>query len=250
MRRFDRISKVMATLAILAGTTARAADWPAWRGPSGMGHTDEKELPLTWSAKDGQYILWKSPLPGAGGKAKLDHNQSSPIVWRDRVFLIMVYWPEGVAQSEVPEHHVACYSTKDGSQLWDTKVRPGPWLLKDLRGGYSAPTPCTDGERVYALFGSSELVALDFAGKLLWRKEITPYAWDVAIGTSPVLYRDTVLVLADGTQPKISRLIAFDKKSGDIKWEQKRPDANFNHSTPVVVDVNGKPQLLVSASEA
>lgn len=215
-----------------------------------MGHTAEKDLPLTWSAKDSRNVVWKSPLPGTAGKAKLDHNQSSPIVCRDRVFLTMVFWPEGTAQSEFPEHHVACYSTKDGTQLWDTKVPHGPWLLKDLRGGYSAPTPCTDGEGVYALFGSSELVTVDFDGKLVWRKEITPYAWDVAIGTSPVLYRDAVLVLADGTQPKISRLIAFDKKTGNIKWEQKRPNANFNHSTPVLIEVNGKPQLLVGGSGA
>ena len=250
MLRPFRCYLTVITLAVAASAGTGAADWPAWRGPTGMGHTDEKDLPLTWSAKDNQSIVWKSPLPGTTGKAKLDHNQSSPIVWRDRVFLIMVYWPDGVAQAEFPEHHVACYSTKDGSQLWDTKVPHGPWLLKDLRGGYSAPTPCTDGERVYALFGSSELVALDFDGKLVWRKEITPYAWDVAIGTSPVLYRETVLVLVDGTQPKVSRLIAFDKKTGDVKWEQKRPNANFNHSTPVLIEVKGKPQLLVSASGA
>ena len=83
----------------------------------------------------------------------------------------MVYWPEGVAQSEFPEHHVACYRADDGKLLWDTQVPPGPWLLKDLRGGYSAPTPCTDGERVYVLFGSSVLAALDFDGKIVWRKE-------------------------------------------------------------------------------
>src|SRR5262245_47291177 len=246
------ISNCLAVAALVISTCAesRSADWPGWRGPTGMGHTDEKDLPLKWNAKDGQNIVWKSPLPGATGKAKLDHNQSSPIVWRDRVFLIMVYWPEGVAQNEPPEHHVACYNVNDGSQLWDTKVPHGPWLLKDLRGGYSAPTPCTDGERIYALFGSSELAAMDFDGKLIWRKEIAPYAWDVAIGTSPILYRDTVLVLADGTQPKISRLIAFDTKTGEIKWEQKRPTASFNHSTPVLVEVNGKQRLLVSASGA
>src|SRR5262245_23577532 len=162
----------------------------------------------------------------------------------------MVYWREGIAQNEPPEHHVACYNVNDGSQLWGTKVPHGPWLLKDLRGGYSAPTPCTDGERIYALFGSSVLAALDFDGKLLWGKEITPYAWDVAIGTSPVLFRDTVLVLADGTKPDISRLIAFDKKSGDIKWERKRPDASFSHSTPILIEVNGKPQLVVASSGA
>ena len=239
----------IAVLFLLAGAIG-AGDWPGWRGPTGMGITDARDLPLTWGGEDGTNIVWTVPLPGTEGKAKFDHNQSSPIVWKDRVFLIMVYWPEGVAQSEFPEHHVACYRADDGQPVWDIKVPPGPWLLKDLRGGYSAPTPCTDGERIYALFGSSELVALDFSGNILWRKEITPYAWDVAIGTSPVLYQETVLVLADGSNPKNSRLIAFDRKTGEIAWEQPRPTASFNHSTPVLVDVQGKPQLLVSASNA
>jgi outer membrane protein assembly factor BamB len=236
---------------LLLPAALRAGDtWPCWRGPTGQGVTDAKDLPLTWGGPANENVVWKAALPGADSKAKFDHNQSSPIVWKDRVFVIMVFWPEGVAQSEFPEHHVACYAAADGKQLWDVKVPPGPWLLKDLRGGYSAPTPCTDGERVYALFGSSELAALDFSGKLLWRKEITPYAWDVAIGTSPFLYRDAVLVLADGTKPSESRLIAFDRKTGDIRWEKKRPEANFNHSTPILIEVNGKPQLVVASSGA
>jgi outer membrane protein assembly factor BamB len=234
----------------LACAPALAGDWPCWRGPTGLGLTDEKDLPLTWGGKDDENVLWKSPLPGAGGKATPDHNQSSPIVCKGRVFLILVYWPEGVARTEFPEHHVACYSAGDGKQLWDVKVPPGPWLLKDLRGGYSAPTPCTDGERVYALFGSSELAALDLDGKLLWRREIAPYAWDVAIGTSPVLYQDTVLVLADGTKPDLSRLIAFDKKTGAVKWERKRPGSSFSHSTAILIDVKGRPQLVVASSGA
>lgn len=227
-----------------------AADWPNWRGPTGIGITDARDLPLTWGGTENNNVLWKTPLPGADGKVKLDHNQSSPIVSKGRVFLIMVYWPEGVDQTEMPEHHVACYGAEDGKRLWDVKVDPGPWLLKDLRGGYSAPTPCTDGERVYALFGSSELVAFDLDGKLAWRKEIIPYGWDVAIGTSPVLYHDIVLVLADAVPSKHSRLIAFDRKTGDIKWERKRPTSSFDHSTPVLTMVRGKPQLLVSSSGA
>jgi outer membrane protein assembly factor BamB len=240
---------IIAALFLFAGA-ACAGEWPGWRGPTGMGITDARDLPLTWGGKDGANILWTAQLPGTDGKAKLDHNQSSPIVWKDRVILIMVFWPEGVAQAEFPEHHVACFRADDGQLVWDIKVPPGPWLLKDLRGGYSAPTPCTDGERIYALFGSSALVALDWNGNILWRKEITPYAWDVAIGTSPILYQDTVLVLADGAMPKYSRLIAFDRKSGDIAWEQPRPTASFNHSTPALVEVQNKPQLLVSSSNA
>jgi outer membrane protein assembly factor BamB len=238
-------------LALLAPSATRAGDtWPGWRGPTGMGLSDETDLPLTWGGPENENVVWKSPLPGTDAKARADHNQSSPIVWKDRVFVVAAYWPAGVAESEFPEHHVACYSTADGTLLWDIKVPPGPWLLKDLRGGYAAPTPCTDGERVYVLFGSSELVAIDFDGELLWRKEIAPYAWDVAVGTSPILARGAVIVLADGTEPALSRLIAFDLATGDVKWERRRPEASFNHTTPVLIEVNGKPQLLIASSGA
>jgi outer membrane protein assembly factor BamB len=158
------------------------------------------------------------------------------------------YWPKGVAQTQFAEHHVACYKATSGELLWDVRVPPGPWLLKDLRGGYAAPTPCTNGKYVYALFGSSQLVALDFDGQLIWRKEIVPFAWDVAIGTSPVLVGDAVLVLADGTKSDLSRLIAFDPMTGSIKWERQRPEANFNHTTPVLIDVAGKSQLVIASS--
>lgn len=233
-------------LAVHAGDT-----WPCWRGPTGQGITDEKDLPTTWGGKDGHNVLWQAPLPGAGDTVHRDHNQSSPIVWKDRVFLIAAYWPRGVATTDFAEHHVACYRTSDGKQLWDALVAPGPWKLRDLRGGYAAPTPCTDGARVYVLFGSSVLAALDAAtGKLVWRQEIAPFAWDVCIGTSPILYQDTVLVLVDGTQPKLSRLIAFDRTTGAIRWQRQRPTANFSHSTPLLIEVEGKAQLIVAASGA
>jgi outer membrane protein assembly factor BamB len=238
-------------IALMVSAAVQASDtWPGWRGPTGLGFSDAKNLPVTWGGPTNDNVVWKSPLPGTVAKAQGDHNQSSPIVWKDRVFVVAAYWPKGVAQTEFPEHHVACYSAADGNSLWDVIVPPGPWLLKDLRGGYAAPTPCTDGERVYALFGSSELAALDFDGRLLWRKEIAPFAWDVAVGTSPVLTRDAVLVLADGTKPALSRLIAFDPATGSIKWERKRPEANFNHTTPVLIEVDGKPQLVIASSEA
>jgi outer membrane protein assembly factor BamB len=250
-------SRLRAAGAILFGviaassTFSRAGDtWPAWRGPTGQGLSDEKDLPLTWGGAKNENVLWKTALPGTDAQARQDHNQSSPIVWKDRVFVQMCYWPKDAGQSAYAEHHVACYSAADGSVKWDVKVQPGPWMLTDLRGGYCAPTPCTDGQRIYALFGSSELVALDFDGHVVWRKEITPFAWDVAIGTSPILTRDAVLVLVDGNKPALSRLVAFDPATGEIKWEQKRPEANFDHTTPLLVEINGQQQLLVGSSGA
>jgi outer membrane protein assembly factor BamB len=239
-------------LALTLVATTRAGDWPCWRGPTGQGVTDEKDLPLTWGGKDNENVLWKVPLPGVEEKATFSNNQSSPIVWKDRVFVAMIFWPTDTKdlKKEAPKHRVACYQTGDGKKLWETDIPPGPWLLNDLRGGYCCSTPATDGERVYALFGSSVLVTLDFDGKIAWRKEVTPYAWEVAVATSPVLYKEQVFVLCDGVKPAISRLISFDKKTGDVKWEQKRPTANFNHSTPLLADVNGKTQLIVNSSGA
>ena len=236
-------------IGLLLGLAASAADWPGWRGPTGMGLSDEKDLPLTWGGNDGENILWKRPLPGADGKAKLDNNQSSPIVQGGRVFVTVSYWPSGVEQKEYPEHHVVCFRADDGAPLWDVKVDPGPWKLGDLRGGYAAPTPAADAERVYVLFGSSVLAALDHDGKPLWRKEITPYDFDVAVGCSPVLYKDTVLLQCD-QNAKHSRLLAFDRKTGDLKWEKKRPEFGFTHSTPTRAEINGKTELLVAASNA
>jgi outer membrane protein assembly factor BamB len=126
---------------------------------------------------------------------------------------------------------------------------PGPLHLTDLRGGYGAPTPCTDGDRIYVAFGSAVLAAFDFAGKLAWRKELANYAFDVALGSSPILYRDTLILDCDQTG-KTSSIFAFDKATGEIRWEAKRPETGFAHSTPVIVQIDGRPQMLVSASSA
>ncbi len=231
-------------------TTSRAEDWPGWRGPTGQGISNERTLPIRWGGKEHQNVRWRAFLPGAREEAKQDQNQSSPIVSRGRVFLTASYWPAGIDSTQFPEHHVVCFRARDGEQLWDTKIAHGPWSrASDLRGGYTAPTPTSDGERLYVLFGSSVLAALDLEGKLLWRKEITPYKFDVALGASPVLYQDSVLVQCDQVE-KSSRLLAFDRKTGQLQWEKKRPNVDFSHSTPVLAAVKGQTQLLVAASNA
>jgi outer membrane protein assembly factor BamB len=215
-----------------------------------MGTSAEKDLPLRWGGKSGENVLWKVPLPGVEEKAKQDQNQSSPIVAGGRVFVAVSYWPAGKTEKDYPEHHVVCYDAADGKVRWDVKVEPGPWKLTDLRGGYTAPTPAADAERVYVTFGSSVLAALDVRdGKQIWRQEITPYNFDVACGSSPVLFEDTVLLQCDQIKGT-SMLLALDRKTGAKKWEAKRPNVSFSHSTPTLVKIDGKPQLLVAASNA
>jgi outer membrane protein assembly factor BamB len=223
-------------LSLFISLGAHAGHWPQFRGPTGLGYTDEKNLPLHWNAKSNVNIAWKAALP------KGDNPYSSPVVWADRVFVTSTV-------NNPVEHHVLCFARADGKLLWDSKVEPGPWSLKDLRGGYGAPTPCADGKNVFAVFGSAVVAALDFDGKIVWRKELEKYNFDVALGSSPILHKDTVILDCDQNN-KTSSLIAFDKTSGAIKWEQKRPQVAFAHSTPVIVNVNGKAEMLVSASNA
>jgi outer membrane protein assembly factor BamB len=230
------------SLVLAPAPSGLAGDWPQFRGPNGLGVTDERGLPLTWGGKANANVLWKVPLRG--------RSRSSPIVCGGRVFVTSVLWPPGVPEIHLPEHHVVCYRAEDGKQLWDSVIPPGPLVLTDLRGGYAAPSPAADGERVYALFGSAVLAALDRDGKPVWRKELPrPYHFDVAIASSPVLYKDTLILLCDETGGA-SRLLAIDRKTGDVRWDVKRPGVGFDHSTPALAEVGNRPQLLVSAANA
>ena len=236
------------TMGCVAATVVAGEHWPGWRGPAGMGQTDEASLPLTWNGKTNENVLWKSSLfPSA--KVRRDQNQSSPVVWGERVFVTVSYWPAGVSEKEYPEHHVLCFGTRDGEKLWDTVVAPGPWKLTDLRGGYTAPTPACDGKRVYVVFGSAIIAALDHGGQLVWRKDIAPHHFDVAIGASPVVFQDTVIFVSDQLrEKKSSSILAFDAASGAVRWQTDRPDADWTHSTPALAKIGGTEQLLVATA--
>ena len=241
-------SVALATALMLIPCAAPAGDWPQWRGPTGMGFTDEKNLPTTWGGKTAENVLWKIDLP------KSHNPYSSPIVVGDHVYLT---W----SLAQPLEHHVTCYQKSDGRQLWDAVVPPGKLKYTDGRATYSAPTPAADAQRVYAVFGSAVVAGLAAAdGKVLWRHELERISFDVCMGSSPVLYpgtgtaravagQDTIIYLADQNDRK-SSLIAFDRKSGAVKWEALRPDAQFAHSTPIVITVKGAPQLVIAASGA
>jgi outer membrane protein assembly factor BamB len=101
---------------------------------------------------------------------------------------------------------------------------------------------------VYCVFGSAVIAALDFQGKIVWRKDLVPRSFDVTVGGSPVLYQDTVILLCAMANSADSNVVAFDKQSGAVKWRQKFPDMAFGHSTPIIIPVGGQPQLLVLAS--
>src|SRR5881394_3431158 len=206
-------SIVLAGVILVLTAVVRAEDWPQFRGSSGQGLCSEENLPTAWSIKTGQNILWKKPLP------KSDNPYSSPIVCKGRVITT-------ITLNQNREHHVLCFDAVSGEQMWDVIVPPGPWLLTDLRGGYAAPTPACDGQRIFAFFGSCVLAALDMEGHPLWRYELTNTAFDVAVGTSPMLYKDLIIICADQNQKK-SRIIALERATGAVKYEVPRPNVAF-----------------------
>ena len=233
---------VLGGVLILAPAVSRAGDWPGWRGPLGTGCTVEKDLPLAWNGKTGQGILWKVSLQGTTG-------HSSPIVWGDRVFITTAAKQTGQQEQrkEIPEHHIACYQAGDGKLLWNTGIPQGGF--QEGYAIYAVPTPATDGKAVYAWFGSGVICAVDFQGKLLWRHERPgPFNLNPGLCASPILYQDTLILPCDQGGGR-GFLQCLDKQTGQIRWEQKRTKAGCCNTTPLVMSVKGKPQMILAASE-
>jgi outer membrane protein assembly factor BamB len=233
----------MMVLTLLSAQAAHASDWPGWRGPTGLGYCAEKDLPLTWNGKTGENIVWKAPLAGTTG-------HSSPIVWGERVFVTTAtkQTRDEEARKEIPEHHLVCFQTSDGKLLWRTPIPQG----KEFAGYaiYASPTPVTDGKTVYVWFGSAVVAAVDFNGKLLWRHERPgPFNLNPGITSSPILYRDTLILISDQGRDN-GFLQGLDTKTGAVKWEKKRKGVGACNATPVLVQVKGKPQMIVAASNA
>jgi outer membrane protein assembly factor BamB len=241
-----RRSLVAACGLILAfACAAQAGNWPGWRGPTGVGHSDEKDLPLTWDGEKNDNVLWSVQLDGRG--------YSSPIVWGQRVFVTGALVDRVTEdQPQVPANYVACYEAATGKRLWSTTVPPGAWP-KEKPENYAVPTPATDGERVYAWFGSSHhavMVAADFDGNVVWSKEFPgTYGVNPAMASSPVLSGDAVIQLCDEGRGK-GFLVALDKRTGAVKWRRERTGEPYHNSTPALIEVKGKPQLVVNAATA
>jgi len=221
--------------------SARADDWPAWRGPRGDGTCLEKGLPTRWNAEEN--VAWKVALPERGN--------STPILWGDRIFVTQ-------ALEQQNRRTLICFDRRDGRQLWQQGTE---WKDPDPTHGtnpYCASSPVTDGERVIAWFGSAGLFCYDMHGKELWRRELGVQKHIWGYGASPVLH-DELCYLHFGPGEN-SFLIALDKKTGTTVWKHDEPinrqgtteakfasvDYHGSWSSPIIRDVEGRQELLIS----
>src|SRR5262245_23135194 len=222
-----------ATLACLtaAGSLLSAANWPAWRGPSGQGLCDEKDIPVTWSAKEN--VKWKVPLAHPGN--------STPVVWGDKVLLTQ-------ANKGGTERSLLCFARADGKKLWEQDVAYADKERNYNENWYANASPATDGERVVVSFASAGMYCYDFAGKELWKRtDLGKWEHQFGSGSSPLIYGDLAILWCGPNETKGRNfLLAVNKKTGEMVWEHDEPSGSW--STPLLTKVNGQDQLILGQS--
>lgn len=215
---------------MLACNGVRAADWPAFRGPTGDGHCIEKNVPTAWS--EVKNIAWKVAVPGRGW--------SSPVIAGGQIWLTS-------ATDEDKVLHAICLDSATGKILHDVEV----FRLEEAPKVHSKNTPASpsaliEGDRVYAHFGTLGTACLSRDGKILWKTQELKFRHGHGPAGSPVVYKDLLLLNCDGTDRQF--MAALDKKTGKLKWEAKR-DGSMAYSTPLVITVNGQDQIVSPCGE-
>jgi outer membrane protein assembly factor BamB len=218
--------------ALLLTGPAAAGDWPGWRGPYGDGTCDDPAVPLRWSETEN--VGWKVPVPGNG--------HSSPIVWGERVFLTTAVDTDRV---------LLCVDRRDGRTLWKRTVLTAPIEKMHANNSPASATPVTDGQHVWVTFlDAPNMVAACFTvdGDLVWKKAVGEYLSQHGFCSSPVLYKD--LLILNGDSDGDAFLAALEPRTGRERWRTARPNRTRSFSTPLVIDVHGRPQMVLSGSKS
>jgi outer membrane protein assembly factor BamB len=214
---------------LLALLLALCDDWPQFRGPGGRGVSAETELPVRWSKDQG--LRWTAELPGVG--------LSSPVVAGGRVYLTAC---SGFEQERL---HVLCFDAATGARLWERSFRATGSTQCNKKTNMAAPTPAADASRVFALFATGDLAALDRDGVLLWYRSLAgdypTIGNNVGMAASPVLHGDTLLVAMENVGESFAA--AIDARTGRNLWKHPR-SAKINWTTPFVWTRAGRPEAL------
>jgi len=239
------------TLCSLSNAT-HAENWPGWRGPRGDGTSYEKNVPTNWNGATGENIVWNVPVPGIG--------HSSPIVWGDHIFVVSCLEKE-------EQRVLLCLDRKSGKTLWQKTVVKSLLETKHNLNSFASGTPATDGKLVYVTFlevdgstipaknvgrarpvtpGQMVVAAYDFDGNQKWQVKPGEFVSVHGYCSCPVLYKD--LVIVNGDHDGDSYILALRKSSGETVWKVDREHKTRSYVTPIIRDVAGKTQMVISGS--
>jgi outer membrane protein assembly factor BamB len=218
---------------ILGSATGFASEnWPGFRG-TGDGVSRATKVPVEWSPK--KNLAWKVDLPGYG--------QSSPVVWKGRVYVTAVKGPNK------DKNLVLALDGSTGKLLWEKAFDSTQPRKSTTTVSRAAPTPAVDAAGVYAFFESGDLVRLSHEGKSAWSrslaKEYGEFKGAHGLGSSLAQNARAVFVLADHQGP--AYLLAIDKKTGKNLWKADRKSRG-SWTSPVVLTLGGKEQVVVSSN--
>jgi outer membrane protein assembly factor BamB len=247
----------IAVLLGLSSVTVNAQNWPSFRGPNASGVAEGANPPVTWDLEKSQNVLWKTDIPG------LSH--SSPIVWGNNIFVITAVSSEarptfkakdrgiGLANDDVSHTWmIFALDKRNGRVIWTEKAYEGvPRAKRHVKATQANSTPVTDGRYVVALFGSEGLACYDVKGKLQWKQDLgvlNPGLWDDkesswGHASSPIIYRDLVIVQADGH--KQSFIAAFNLKDGKQAWRVERNEIT-SWTTPAIYQGKDRVELIAN----
>jgi outer membrane protein assembly factor BamB len=242
-------------------TIAEPLNWPSFRGPDATGVADGQHPPITWDVKKGQNLRWKTPIPGLG--------HSCPVIWGDRIFITTAIsgdpdpkirtgnYGDVASVNDNTKHtwHVLCLDRDSGQILWNRQAYEGvPKIKRHLKGSQANCSVATDGKRVVACFGSEGLYCYNFAGKLLWKRDMSTvdssfsmdreYEW--GFGSSPIIYEGMVILQCDLS--KDSFIAAYSLEDGSRVWTTPR-DEIPSWSSPALWRNSQRVELVTNAAQ-
>ena len=231
-----RIITLFPVLAVLSSLSA-ADSWPEFRGPLGDGHAPDSTPPTTWTATS--KVRWKVPVAGKAW--------SSPVVADGRVYVT-----SAVTENGQISLRALCFQLDDGTPVWDREVFKKTEIKIHQKNSHASPTPVYAEGKLYVHFGHDGTAALNAAdGTLLWTQTTLPYSPVHGNGGSPVLYDGKLIFSCDGQADPF--IVALSAADGSIVWKTPRNvtvQRTFSFATPLLIEVNGKPQLISPASGA
>ena len=211
--------------------------WPQWRGPMLTGAALHGDPPVEWS--EGKNVKWKVEIPGKGS--------GTPVIWGETIFVLTAVPADGGERAK-QRFTVLAIARKDGKVLWQRVVREEvPHEGTHQTNTWASASALTDGELVYAFFGSRGLYALDLKGNVKWEKDLGDMTIKLNFGeaASPALHGDRLVVNWDHEGQ--SFIVALDKRTGKELWRTPR-DERTSWATPLVVEVGGRAQVITSAT--